>query len=68
MLLYRFRELGCICKATKLPTGIAPDGTPSAALSSYSIALLPGGPANTKTLEQSFPKAKTGAKQQRGGR
>ncbi|KAF6259060.1 RNA polymerase I associated factor, A49-like protein [Scenedesmus sp. NREL 46B-D3] len=63
----RFRELGCICKAAKLPTGIAPDGTPSAALSSYSVTLLPGGAANTKTLEQSFPRAKTGAKQ-RGGR
>ncbi|WIA38332.1 hypothetical protein OEZ86_001668 [Tetradesmus obliquus] len=64
----RFRELGCICKAAKLPAGISPDGTPSAALASYSIALLPGGPSDTKTLEQSFPKAKTGAKQQRGGR
>lgn len=59
----RFRELGCTCTAAKLAAGVAADGNPTAAVASYNVALLPTG---KKTLEESFPKFKTGAKQRAG--
>jgi hypothetical protein len=59
----RFRELGCVCVSTKLPPREAADGTPVAAAASYTVRLLPDG---KKTLAESFPKARTAPKQQKG--
>eukprot|EP00879_Flechtneria_rotunda_P016632 GHRR01017402.1.p1 GENE.GHRR01017402.1~~GHRR01017402.1.p1 ORF type:complete len:402 (+),score=169.99 GHRR01017402.1:1271-2476(+) len=56
----RFRELGCVCKASKLPG--APAASTAEAISSYTVSLLADG---TKTLEECFPQQKTGPKQRR---
>ncbi|KAF8062017.1 hypothetical protein HT031_004277 [Scenedesmus sp. PABB004] len=60
----RFRELGCVCTAAKL-AGAGADGTPGAAVTAYTVALLQDG---SKTLEESFPKSKAPPKQRGGGR